>query len=145
MYEVTDDDGDLKDNTGVYICVYRQPDEAEQYTVPSYEEVVGSAEFPISQFSPRQNSTTQLPAYDELMETTQDEVEGSDPPAHKNGADAAHILPHRTDRTGLKLLPLKTRRKISSSSPQVTVSIIEPLTPPPQYEENPPELPPAAQ
>ncbi|MCI4380751.1 hypothetical protein PGIGA_G00243700 [Pangasianodon gigas] len=124
----------------------RQPDEAEQYTVPSYEEVVGSAQYPISQFSPRQNSTTQLPAYDELMETTQDEVEGSGPCADKNGADnSTHILPHRTDRPGLKLLPLKTRRKSSSSSPQVTVSSIEPLTPPPQYEENPPELLPATQ
>ncbi|TSN76546.1 Transmembrane protein 51 [Bagarius yarrelli] len=118
----------------------RQPDEAEQYTVPSYEEVVGSVEFPISQFSPRQNSTTQLPAYEELIETTRDEVEGSGPPAHKNGSESTHILPHRTDRPGPKLIPLKARRKSSSSSPQITVSTIEPLTPPPQYEENPPEL-----
>ncbi|XP_058246347.1 transmembrane protein 51a [Hemibagrus wyckioides] len=128
--------------------VERQPDQSEQYTVPSYEEVVGNPEYPISQFSPRQNSTTQLPAYDELVETTQDEVEGPRPPAHKNGADnlnSSHMLPHRTDRSGLKLLPLKTRRKSSSSSPQVTVCSIEPLTPPPQYEENPPELLPATQ
>lgn len=132
----------------VYICVCRQPGEAEQYTVPSYDEVVGSAEYPISQFSPRQNSTTHLPAYDELMETAQDEVEGSGPHADKNGADnlsSTHILPHRTNRSGLKLLPIKARRKSSSSTPQVTVSSIEPLTPPPQYEENPPELPAAAQ
>ncbi|KAK3540308.1 hypothetical protein QTP70_029545 [Hemibagrus guttatus] len=128
--------------------VERQPDESEQYTVPSYEEVVGNPEYPISQFSPRQNSTTQLPAYDELIETTQDEVEGSGLPAHTNGADnlnPTHMLPHRTDRSRLKLLPLETRRKSSSCSPQVTVCSIEPLTPPPQYEENPPELPPARQ
>lgn len=125
----------------------RQPDEAEQYTVPSYEEVVGNTQYPISQFSPRQNSTTHLPAYDELIETAQDDVEGSGPHERKNGADnlnMTHILPHKTNRSGLKLLPLKVRRKSSSSSLQVTVSSIEPLTPPPQYEENPPELPSAA-
>lgn len=130
----------------LFVC--RQPDESEQYTVPSYEEVVGSTEYPISQFSPRQNSTTHLPAYDELIETPQDEVEGSGTHANKNGADnlnSTHMLPHRTSRSALKLLPIKVRRKSSSSSPQVTVSSIEPLTPPPQYEENPPELPAATQ
>ncbi|KAF4072394.1 hypothetical protein AMELA_G00262510 [Ameiurus melas] len=124
----------------------RQPAEAEQYTVPSYEEVVGSTQYPIRQFSPRQNSTTHLPAYDELIETAQDEVECSGPHEHKNGAGSLNltqISPHNTNRSGLKLLPLKVRRKSSSSSLQVTVSSIEPLTPPPQYEENPPELPPA--
>lgn len=143
---VNDDD----DDDNVCICMYRQPDEAEQYTVPSYEEVVGSAQYPISQFSPRQNSTTQLPAYDELVEMTQDEVEGSGPCARKNGADSlntysTHILPHRTEGSRVKLVSLKVRRKSSSSTPQVAVSSIEPLTPPPQYEENPPELLPAAQ
>lgn len=126
----------------------RQPDESEQYTVPSYDEVVGSAEYPISQFSPRQNSTTHLPAYDELIETPRDEVEGSGTHEDKNGADnlnSTHILPHTTNRSDLKLLPIKVRRESSSSSQQVTVSSIEPLTPPPQYEENPPELPAAAQ
>ncbi|KAF7695426.1 transmembrane protein 51a [Silurus meridionalis] len=121
----------------------RQPDDSEQYTVPSYEDVVGNTEYPISQFSPRQNSTTCLPAYDELMETGQGETEG--PCAHKNGADnlnSTHIVPKKNP--GLKLLPLKVRTKSSSSSPQVMGSSIEPLTPPPQYEENPPELPPGS-
>ncbi|GAA6092660.1 transmembrane protein 51a [Tachysurus ichikawai] len=123
--------------------VERQPDEAEQYTVPSYEEVVGNAQYPISQFSPRHNSTTQLPAYDELME-----VEGYALPACKNGEDnlnLTHILPHSTDRSDHKLVSLITGRNSLSSLPQVIVSSNEPLTPPPQYEVNPPELLPAAQ
>lgn len=125
----------------------RQPDDPEQYSVPSYEEVVGNAQYPISQFSPRQNSTTRLPAYDELIETLQEEVDGSGPPAHKNGADnlnSTHILPNRTDRSSLKLIPFKARRKSSSSSPHLSAPSIEPLTPPPQYEESPPELSQAA-
>lgn len=132
----------------IRLCVCSLPNEAEQYTVPSYDEVVGNPEYPISQFSPRLNSTTHLPAYDELVEMTQDEVEGSGPCAHKNGADdlnSTHILPPRTHlnpRPELKLLP--ARSKSSSSTQQVTVSIIEPLTPPPQYEENPPDLSPAS-
>ncbi|XP_072536975.1 transmembrane protein 51a [Salminus brasiliensis] len=138
-----------------------QAEQAEHYAVPSYEEVVGNEQYPIRQFTSRQDSTTQLPAYEELMERPQGGLEGSDPapaqPAQtQNGADdsnPAHAQPpgsnRRNGRPGLKLLPLKVRRikseklgrKTSSTSPQVAVSSIEPLTPPPQYDDAPPELP----
>lgn len=95
------------------------------------------------------------------MEKTQGGLEGPDPghtePAHTpNGADDANqagtnppATSRRNERPGLKLLPLKVRRikseklgrKTSSSTSPVTVSSIEPLTPPPQYDDMPPELP----
>ncbi|XP_017548994.1 transmembrane protein 51a [Pygocentrus nattereri] len=139
----------------------RQAEHPEHYAVPSYEEVVGSEQYPIRQFTARQDSTTQLPAYEELIETPQSGLEGPEsahtqPTQTQNGTDDSnptHTHPpgsnHRTGRPGLKLLPVKVRRikseklgrKVSSSSTQVAVSNIEPLTPPPQYDDSPPELP----
>ncbi|KAI4884083.1 hypothetical protein NFI96_025694 [Prochilodus magdalenae] len=139
----------------------RQAEVVERYAAPSYEEVVGSEQYRITQFTSRQDSTTQLPAYEELMETPQDGLEGSEavhaqPAQTQNGADGssqANTRPpgsnRRNGRPGPKLLPLKVRRikseklgrKMSGNSPQAAVSNIEPLTPPPQYDGLRPELP----
>ncbi|XP_062854813.1 transmembrane protein 51a [Trichomycterus rosablanca] len=121
----------------------RQLDNAEQYTVPTYEEVVGSDQYPIRQFSPRQNSTTRLPAYEELVARTQDESEGSDPTRTQLTGQTRTLpaqLPQKNGRTRLNMISLPLRTKSTSSEPQIVVSSIEPLTPPPQYEENPPQL-----
>ncbi|CAB1329590.1 unnamed protein product [Coregonus sp. 'balchen'] len=124
-------------------------DRAQRYTVPSYEEVVGSGEYPIRQSNLR-HSSSQLPSYDDLVDGVQIELEGSEvtqtTPASANPASSAAAAPNRrTGRTSLKLLPLKIRRIKSeklfmdNSQPPGGISI-EPLTPPPMYEDKAPEL-----
>ncbi|XP_066499253.1 transmembrane protein 51a [Hoplias malabaricus] len=137
----------------------RPAEPAEHYAVPSYEEVVGNEEYPITQFTARQDSTTHLPAYEELMEHSGLEGPKAEPAQSgqtQNGVNdsvPANTQPTRSSRkngrAGLKLPPLKVRRikseklgrKSSSSSSQPPVSNIEPLTPPPQYDDSLPELP----
>lgn len=122
----------------------RPPNQSEQFTVPTYEEVIGSDQYPIRQFSPRLNSTTQLPAYEEVIERTQDVPDSSDQTqtaeGDSNPATQPPQSPHKKNSVGLNTLPLKVRIKSCSSTPQFPVSSIEPLTPPPQYEEHPPQL-----
>ncbi|KAK1801186.1 hypothetical protein P4O66_022877 [Electrophorus voltai] len=151
--------GEQRSNEGMHLEPgqdgERQTVGAECYAVPSYEEVVGSDQYPLRQLSAQNDSTTDLPAYEELMEADR-AVETTDivymQPMHtQQGADNSYLLPRpscRNGRPGLKLLPLRERRiksdidgTISSSSPNIAVSNIEPITPPPQYEDNPPELP----
>ncbi|XP_035596760.1 transmembrane protein 51a [Oncorhynchus keta] len=123
---------------------------AQRYTVPSYEEVVGSGEYPIRQSNLR-HSSSQLPSYDDLVDGVQMELEGSDvtqtSPASANPASSA-VPNRRTGRTGLKLLPLKIRRikseklfmnNTDNSQPPGGITI-EPLTPPPMYEDKAPQL-----
>ncbi|KAF4109912.1 transmembrane protein 51a [Onychostoma macrolepis] len=124
---------------------------AQNYTVPTYEEVVMSGQYPISQSSERHNSITQLPAYEELEED-QHTVEDGFSPARR---PSSQIDPstgaggRRNSRPGRKLIPLKIRRiksdnlrrKSLSDIQQTNVFTIEPLTPPPQYDE---KLPPVA-
>ncbi|XP_065103198.1 transmembrane protein 51a [Paramisgurnus dabryanus] len=118
---------------------------AQGFMVPTYEEVVGSGQYPISQSSGRNNSTTQLPAYEELVENQQVVEEVSSPARRhssqtepSNGAGG-----RRKSRPGRNLIPLKIRRiksenmrrKSLSDAPQSFVFTIEPLTPPPQYDD----------
>ncbi|XP_038864308.1 transmembrane protein 51a [Salvelinus namaycush] len=123
---------------------------SQRYTVPSYEEVVGSGEYPIRQSNLR-HSSSQLPSYDDLVDGVQIELEGSDvtqtSPASANPASSA-VPNRRPGRTGLKLLPLKIRRikseklfmnNTDNSQPSGGISI-EPLTPPPMYEDKAPQL-----
>uniref|UniRef100_A0A4W5K6Q8 Transmembrane protein 51 n=1 Tax=Hucho hucho TaxID=62062 RepID=A0A4W5K6Q8_9TELE len=123
---------------------------AQRYTVPSYEEAVGSGEYPIRQSNLR-HSSSQLPSYDDLVDGVQIELEGSDvtqtTPASANPASSA-APNRRTGRTGLKLLPLKIRRikseklfmnNTENSQPPGGITI-EPLTPPPMYEDKAPQL-----
>lgn len=122
--------------------------------VPSYEEVVGSGMYPITQSSARHNSATQLPAYEELVENQQ--VEDGSNPAHRHSSQtepAAAAGGRKNNRPGRKLIPLKLRRiksenlrrKSLSDAPQSFVFTIEPLTPPPQYDDEPIPLPPETQ
>ncbi|XP_052460171.1 transmembrane protein 51a [Carassius gibelio] len=123
----------------------------QNHMVPTYEEVVMSGQYPISQSSERNNSITQLPAYDELEED-QRTVEDGFSPARR---PSSQIDPstgaggRRNSRPGRKLIPLKIRRiksdnlrrKSLSDIQQNNVFTIEPLTPPPQYDDKVPPLP----
>ncbi|XP_026126263.1 transmembrane protein 51 [Carassius auratus] len=124
---------------------------AQTYTVPTYEEVVMSGQYPISQSSERHNSITQLPAYEELEED-QHTVEDGFSPAHRRSSQidpSTGAGGRRNSRPGRKLIPLKIRRiksdilrrKSLSDIQQTNMFSIEPLTPPPQYDEKLPPLP----
>ncbi|KAF3860271.1 hypothetical protein F7725_000526 [Dissostichus mawsoni] len=121
-------------------------EQAERYAVPSYEEVVGSGQYPVSQSNLRP-SPSQLPSYDDLVQVdgVQYEFEGSEvttPPA------AASTSNRKAGKNNRKLLPIKIRRikseklqmkNIDNSQPAAGFSI-EPLTPPPQYEDKVPPI-----
>ncbi len=128
---------------------------AQNYTVPTYEEVVMSGQYPISQSSERHNSITQLPAYEELGED-QHTVEDGFSPARRRSSQidpSTGAGGRRNSRPGRKLIPLKIRRiksdnlrrKSLSDIQQTNVFTIEPLTPPPQYDAKLPPLPTNAQ
>ncbi|KAG7256001.1 hypothetical protein CRUP_014237 [Coryphaenoides rupestris] len=133
---------------------------AQRYAVPSYEEVVGSGQYPVRQSNLRQSSTY-LPSYDDLEQQQQQQhqvdsvqydnegagVDGStpgdpSPAAAATGPEA--LAPNgRAGKTTRKLLPIKIRRikseklhlKNVDNSQAMSGLSIEPLTPPPQYED----------
>ncbi|KAM9504435.1 transmembrane protein 51-like isoform 1-T1 [Salvelinus alpinus] len=123
----------------------------QRYTVPSYEEAVGSGQYPIRQ-SHLRHSSSQLPSYDDLVDGVQIEVEGSEvtqmTATSANPASSAAAPNHHTRRTGLNLLPLKIQRiksekihmKNTDNSQLPGGMSIEPLTPPPMYEDKVPQL-----
>lgn len=123
---------------------------AQNYTVPTYEEVVMSGQYPISQSSERHNSITQLPAYEELEEDQQTVEDGFSPARRPSSQidPSTGTGGRRNSRPGRKLIPLKIRRiksdnlrrKSLSDIQQTNVFTIEPLTPPPQYDEKLPPL-----
>ncbi len=128
---------------------------AQNYTVPTYEEVVMSGQYPISQSSERHSSITQLPAYEELGED-QHTVEDGFSPARRPSSQidpSTGAAGRRNSRPGRRLIPLKIRRiksdnlrrKSLSDIQQTNVLTIEPLTPPPQYDEKLPPVPTNAQ
>ncbi|TRZ02695.1 hypothetical protein DNTS_022671 [Danionella cerebrum] len=108
-----------------------------------------------TQSSERHNSITQLPAYDELEEDQHNVEEASTHACRPS----SQIEPttgaggRRNSRPGRKLIPLKIRRiksdnlrrKSLSDVPQSNVFTIEPLTPPPQYDDKPPSFHPNAE
>ncbi|XP_061690929.1 transmembrane protein 51a [Syngnathoides biaculeatus] len=126
--------------------------DTERYNVPTYEEAVGSGQYPVRQ-SNLQPSSSQLPSYDDLVQVdgVYYEFEGSevtDPgsqPALATGpvTVVASASNRKPGKSGRKLLPIKIRRikseKIPNSQSTAGVSI-EPLTPPPQYEDKVPPL-----
>lgn len=150
----------LKYQSLIHICVNvcRAEEQARRYAVPSYEEAVGSGQYPVSQNNPRP-SACQLPSYEDLVQVdgVQYEIEGSDatatgpqppptsasPAAHPTSASASNRRPGKNNR---KLLPIKIRRiksekthmKNTESTHPTTEISIEPLTPPPQYDKVPP-------
>ncbi|XP_063063825.1 transmembrane protein 51-like [Engraulis encrasicolus] len=119
-----------------------------RFTVPSYDEVVGSSGAtvpPVAGRGVRMNSTSQLPSYDDVFDGDVPPVTPTEPgvavPAGSTGG-------RWKSGAARKLLPLKLRRikseklgvKSAPSSPQPVVLSIEPLTPPPQYDDKPPQL-----
>ncbi|KAG7472835.1 hypothetical protein MATL_G00113180 [Megalops atlanticus] len=123
-----------------------------RYDVPTYEEAVGSGQYPVRQSNLR-NSSSQLPSYDDLVDGLRHENEGQTEPPYPPPAPtgdpqpppAAAAPPGRHNGLSLKLRPLKVRRIKSEklhlkNPPQPGVLSIEPLTPPPQYEDKMPEL-----
>nr|XP_057911746.1 transmembrane protein 51b [Doryrhamphus excisus]XP_057911747.1 transmembrane protein 51b [Doryrhamphus excisus] len=144
------------------------PDPAS-FNVPTYEEVVGSSDYPVRHSNLRQ-STTHLPSYEDILAAV--ENEGAEPanqptedtqvnePASpeaqpSTGTDTSArqpSLPARSASRASRLLrPLRVRRiksdklhlkdfRIQIRSPTQNPVTIEPITPPPQYENNVPEL-----
>uniref|UniRef100_A0A8D3C1Z7 Transmembrane protein 51-like n=1 Tax=Scophthalmus maximus TaxID=52904 RepID=A0A8D3C1Z7_SCOMX len=133
-------------------------EQAQRYAVPTYEEAVGSDQYPVRQSNHRPSSS-HLPSYDDLVEVdgVQSFCEGSEvtnsdpqPPAPVSSAPsaAASASTRRPGKNNRKLLPIKIRRikseklhmkNIDNAQPAVGISI-EPLTPPPQYEDKVPPL-----
>lgn len=140
-------------------------EQAQRYAVPSYEEAVGSGQYPVTESNHRSGSF-HLPSYDDLVERdgVHLEHEGTDPtsgepnspaPALSGStgaaAAAAATAPASNRKPGKnsrKLLSIKIRRikseklhikNVDNSHPDAGISV-EPLTPPPQYEEKEPPL-----
>ncbi|KAM8756603.1 transmembrane protein 51b [Acanthopagrus schlegelii] len=147
------------------------------FTVPSYEEVVGTDDYPVRNSNLRQ-STSQLPSYEDIIAAV--ENEGAEPatnpaedtplndqtpapaqPIAEPQADPAGLrsnpsLPSRsTSRASRLLRPLRVRRiksdklhlkdfRLQIRTPTQNPVTIEPITPPPQYDNKMPELQPGS-
>ncbi|XP_037535316.1 transmembrane protein 51b isoform X2 [Nematolebias whitei] len=143
------------------------------YNVPSYEEAVGSGNYPVRQSNLR-HSTSQLPSYEDILAAV--ENEGRDqpnnstedaplndqgptsvPPDAEPGAESSGLAPtpslptRSASRASRFLKPLRVRRiksdklhlkdfRLQIRSPTQNPVTIEPITPPPQYENKMPEL-----
>lgn len=130
-------------------------EQARRYAVPSYEEVVGSGQYPVTQSNLRP-SVSQLPSYDDLVtvDGLQYVSEGANAAATTTICTTVTTVaeqPASSNNRRLgknKLLPIKIRRIKSeklhmkeADVPQAPTQIsIEPLTPPPQYEDKVPPL-----
>ncbi|XP_061592446.1 transmembrane protein 51a isoform X2 [Cololabis saira] len=132
-------------------------EQAQQYAVPTYEEAVGSGQYPVRQSNLRP-SVSQLPSYDDLVQVDSVQYESEGPevtttvsqPAPAAGATTAAVSTssHRPGKNNRKLLPIKIRRIKSEKLPMKNIRnpqpappiSIEPLTPPPQYEDKLPPL-----
>ncbi|XP_018592087.2 transmembrane protein 51a [Scleropages formosus] len=125
-----------------------------RYGVPSYEEVMTSGQYPIQQSNLR-SSGSQLPSYDDLVESGA----VTEPPAairsetfipsSSLASPESTFLVHpkyQDNHTTCKLLPLREQRihsktlNLDEHPALADPLILEPLTPPPQYEESPPEF-----
>lgn len=135
-------------------------EQAQRYAVPTYEEAVGSGQYPVRQ-SNHLPSSSHLPSYDDLVEvdSVQYECEGSEVAsvglqpalasnAAASGPAAAAASNRRPGKNSRKLLPIKIRRikseklhmkNAENAQPAAEISI-EPLTPPPQYEDKVPPI-----
>ncbi|XP_051768242.1 transmembrane protein 51b [Ctenopharyngodon idella] len=130
------------------------------YDVPTYEEAVTSGRYPIRQSNLRQSY--QLPSYEDLIGAVENEGlqprEGNGPqpapgPGPQPAAPTSSSQPARSSSRASRLLrPLRVRRikseklhvkdiRLNIQNPGQSRVAIEPLTPPPQYEDKPPQLP----
>lgn len=149
----------------------RRAVDSAAFNVPSYDEVVGSDEFPVRQ-SNLHRSTSQLPSYEDIIAAV--ETEGPDPT--DNPSENSHLTertsapaqtaaelpspgpapnpgaPARSSSRASRLLrPLRVRRiksdklhlkdfRLQIRSPTLNPVTIEPITPPPQYDNRTPEF-----
>ncbi|KAL2091187.1 hypothetical protein ACEWY4_013450 [Coilia grayii] len=143
------------------------------YSVPSYEEAVGSGQYPIRQSNLR-NSSTHLPSYEDLIAAVENETDtpgpsAADPPSDPQTTPATPTNPapppatappsaprsappqRSSSRASRILRPLRVRRikseklhlrdiRLNIRPPAPGTITIEPITPPPQYDDKPPEL-----
>ncbi|XP_029103856.1 transmembrane protein 51b [Scleropages formosus] len=123
------------------------------YDVPTYEEAVTSGQYPVRQSNLRM-STSQLPSYEDLVDAVENDGESQEPsqpspapaaavgPApSRHGSRSSRILrPFRVRRIKSEKLHLKDLRLNIRGPSQAEPVTIEPLTPPPQYEEKMPEF-----
>lgn len=123
-------------------------EQAQRYAVPTYEEAVGSGRYPVSQSNHRPSSS-QLPSYDDLLEVdgVEYEYEGSEVTNTGSQQAPASTSNRRPGKNSCKL-PIINIRRIKSEklqnknidNSQPAGISIEPLTPPPQYEDKVPPL-----
>ncbi|KAI4824584.1 hypothetical protein KUCAC02_013084 [Chaenocephalus aceratus] len=121
-------------------------EQAERYAVPSYEDVVGSGQYPVSQSNLRP-SPSQLPSYDDLVQVDGVQYEFEESEVTTPGSPAAASTSNRkAGENNRKLLPIRRikseklqMKNIDNSQPAAGFSI-EPLTPPPQYEDKVPPI-----
>ncbi|KAK5934146.1 hypothetical protein CgunFtcFv8_014565 [Champsocephalus gunnari] len=161
--------------TGVPLMIHvpEQAADPTTFNVPSYEEVVGSDDYPVRHSNLR-SSTSQLPSYEDILaavenegrQTTDNPTEDAspndaatalaeapaDPPSDPPGLTSNPSLPTRsTSRASRLLRPLRVRRiksdklhlkhfRLQIRTPTQNPVTIEPITPPPQYDNKVPEL-----
>ncbi|KAM6946743.1 transmembrane protein 51b [Lycodopsis pacificus] len=165
--------------TGVPLMNHVAREQAEaaadraSYTVPSYDEVVGSGDYPVRHSNLR-SSTSQLPSYEDIIAAVENEgteptdnpseaVPPNDPtpapaePAAEIQAEPSGLRPNPSlptrsaSRVSRLLRPLRVRRiksdklhlkdfRLQIRSPTQNPVTIEPITPPPQYDKEMPEL-----
>uniref|UniRef100_A0A8C6TEG7 Transmembrane protein 51a n=1 Tax=Neogobius melanostomus TaxID=47308 RepID=A0A8C6TEG7_9GOBI len=131
-------------------------EQASRYAVPTYEEAVGSGQYPVTQSNFRP-SVSQLPSYEDLVtvdrlayesEGTSATTTTTTSPATATATTAEQPSSANRRLGKNKLLPIKIRRikseKLRIKDADVhqapTQISIEPLTPPPQYEDKVPPL-----
>lgn len=141
----------------MFLLLCSAEEQAQRYAVPSYEEAVGTRPYPAPQGALRP-SVSQLPSYEDLVqvdgvqyeseETAGAATRPSAAPAPAPGVPAAAASNRRAGKSTRKLLPIKIRRiksekmhvkNAEASQPAAGLSI-EPLTPPPQYEDKVPPI-----
>lgn len=140
------------------ICYSLAP--APNFDVPGYDEAVTSGRYPVRQSNLRQ-STSQLPSYEDLVAAVENEEEpgttssqnvpsgphvgpsaGTNAQPARSSSRASNILRSlRVRRIKSEKLHVKDIRLNIQSPPQGGRMTIEPLTPPPQYEDKVPEFP----
>uniref|UniRef100_A0A3P9MC82 Transmembrane protein 51 n=1 Tax=Oryzias latipes TaxID=8090 RepID=A0A3P9MC82_ORYLA len=126
-------------------------EQAQRYAVPTYEEAVGSGQYPVRQSNFRP-STSQLPSYEDLVTVDviryENEESGVIAPSSQAAPATAAVLGsnHKPGKNNRTLLPIKIRRikseklSMKNTTQPTTGNSIEPLTPPPQYEDKVPPL-----
>ncbi|XP_028302706.1 transmembrane protein 51b [Gouania willdenowi] len=146
-----------------------EPADPNTYNVPSYDEVVGSGNYPVRNSNLRQ-STSQLPSYEDIIAAVENEAaepaENCTVDTPLNEATASRDQPgpepsslthnpsvptRSASRASRFLRPLRVRRiksdklhlkdfRLQIRSPTQNPVTIEPITPPPGYENKMPEL-----